>query len=206
MGDFLDAHLYPKFCVVHRRARGRSEQLEGIDVVAESAGGASLMIDEKTALNYVRTDLDEEPLSTFAFEVSFMHDGREIPGWLFDPSKATNHYLLSWLWTKNKRWSSPKEIRRAECYLIPRQRVIDFLADQGIDESTLPAINTAIRKSGVHGPHWKESYEGFYFFLSLTNYQKKALPEQPVNIVIQRSVLATLAIRKFGVGEKARYR
>ena len=90
--------------------------------------------------------------------------------------------------------------------MIPRQRIIDFLSEQGIDESTLPAINTAIRKSGVHGPHRKGSYKGFYFFLSLTNYQKKPLPEQPVNIVILRSVLASLAIRKFGVGEKARYR
>lgn len=205
VGEFLDAHLYPKFCVKHRRARGRTEQLEGIDMVASFAGGASLIIDEKTALNYVTTDLSKKALPTFAFEVSFMNNGRELPGWLFDPEKATDHYLLSWLWTGSRKWSSPKEIRRAECYLIPRQSIIDFLTKQGIDAKTLPAINKAIRKTGVHGPHRKGTYEGFYFYLSLTNYEKKPLPEQPVNIVVQRSVLSSMAIRKFGVGEKAQY-
>ena len=59
-------------------------------------------IDEKAAIHYARNNLGDKPLSTFAFEVSYLKDGELKRGWLTNEKyKETHAYFLCWLWIKS---------------------------------------------------------------------------------------------------------
>ena len=81
-------------------------------------------IDEKAAVHYARNDLSDEPLTTFAFEVSYMKDGELKRGWLTNEKyKETHAYFLCWLWIKadaNKYNLVCEDILKMEVISIPK--------------------------------------------------------------------------------------
>lgn len=81
-------------------------------------------IDEKAAVHYARNNLNDEPLTTFAFEVSYMKDGELKRGWLTNEKyKETHAYFLCWLWIKadaNKYNLVCEDILKMEVISIPK--------------------------------------------------------------------------------------
>lgn len=81
-------------------------------------------IDEKAAVHYAMNNLRDEPLTTFAFEVSYMKDGELKRGWLTNEKyKETHAYFLCWLWIKadaNKYNLVCEDILKMEVISIPK--------------------------------------------------------------------------------------
>ena len=88
-------------------------------------------IDEKAAIHYARNNLGAEPLSTFAFEVSYLNDGELKRGWLTNEKyKETHAYFLCWLWIKpdaNKYNLGCEDILKIEVLSIPKVKTRDKL-------------------------------------------------------------------------------
>ena len=88
-------------------------------------------IDEKAAVHYARNNLSDEPLTTFAFEVSYMKDGELKRGWLTNEKyKETHAYFLCWLWIKadaNKYNLVCEDILKIEVLSIPKVKTRDKL-------------------------------------------------------------------------------
>ena len=88
-------------------------------------------IDEKAAIHYARNNLGAEPLSTFAFEVSYLKDGELKRGWLTNEKyKETHAYFLCWLWIKpdaNKYNLGCEDLLKIEVLSIPKVKTRDKL-------------------------------------------------------------------------------
>ena len=88
-------------------------------------------IDEKAAIHYARNNLGAEPLSTFAFEVSYLKDGELKRGWLTNEKyKETHAYFLCWLWIKSdadKYNLVCEDILKIEVLSIPKVKTRDKL-------------------------------------------------------------------------------
>ena len=83
------------------------QQHKGIDTIMyiindeTEEAARCINIDEKAAIHYARNNLGYKPLSTFAFEVSYLKDGELKRGWLTNEKyKETHAYFLCWLWIK----------------------------------------------------------------------------------------------------------
>lgn len=88
-------------------------------------------IDEKAAVHYAMNNLSDEPLTTFAFEVSYMKGGELKRGWLTNEKyKETHAYFLCWLWIKsdaNKYNLSCEDILKMEVISIPKVKTREKL-------------------------------------------------------------------------------
>lgn len=88
-------------------------------------------IDEKAAVHYARNNLSDEPLTTFAFEVSYIKGGELKRGWLTNEKyKETHAYFLCWLWIKsdaNKYNLSCEDILKMEVISIPKVKTREKL-------------------------------------------------------------------------------
>lgn len=88
-------------------------------------------IDEKAAVHYAMNNLRDEPLTTFAFEVSYMKGGELKRGWLTNEKyKETHAYFLCWLWIKsdaNKYNLSCEDILKMEVISIPKVKTREKL-------------------------------------------------------------------------------
>lgn len=184
-GSWLDAHLYPSFPVEgligFQRVNDENYQKKGIDTVVQ-AKDIKLIIDEKATLHYINKNIP-----TFAFELLNRTSGAQ--GWLYNHSYLTTHYLLAW-----PNASNPDSIRKADDYtnadvmLIERASLIDMLASKRLDE-------TALReKVNYYLP--KVTRENFKFELvpGITLFFTEWLSEKPINIVIKKNLLDTIAI------------
>jgi len=134
-------------------------------------------------------------LPTFAFEVDFINTtGNLIQGWLFDESKDTQYYLLNWINAKKDNDIIMEDINGIGCLLINRRSLLSFLESQGLDWKNVKRISTNIRTTGIDGRHMKGDFDSCYFYYSL-----RGKSERPVNIVIYKEKLDSLADKKFSV-------
>ena len=91
-GDIIDFEV----------SRELNKQHAGSDVILTLKSGKSLVVDEKAAIHYAKTNLKEKAMPTFAFEVSYMHNGQLKEGWLTNSKySSTQRYLLCWLWVQD---------------------------------------------------------------------------------------------------------
>lgn len=113
------------------------QQHKGIDTIMyiindeTEEAARSINIDEKAAIHYARNNLGDKPLSTFAFEVSYLKDGELKRGWLTNEKyKETHAYFLCWLWIKsdaNKYNLVCEDILKIEVLSIPKVKTRDKL-------------------------------------------------------------------------------
>lgn len=113
------------------------QQHKGIDTIMyiindeTEEAARSINIDEKAAIHYARNNLGDKPLSTFAFEVSYLKDGELKRGWLTNEKyKETHAYFLCWLWIKpdaNKYNLGCEDILKIEVLSIPKVKTRDKL-------------------------------------------------------------------------------
>ena len=113
------------------------QQHKGIDTIMyiindeTEEAARCINIDEKAAIHYARNNLGDKPLSTFAFEVSYLKDGELKRGWLTNEKyKETHAYFLCWLWIKpdaNKYNLGCEDILKIEVLSIPKVKTRDKL-------------------------------------------------------------------------------
>ncbi len=184
-GSWLDTHLYSSLPVEgfsgFQRVNDVRYQKKGIDTVVQ-AKDTKLLIDEKATLHYINKNIP-----TFAFELLNRTSGAQ--GWLYNHSYLTTHYLLAW-----PNASNPDNILKADDYssadvmLIERTSLIDMLAQKGLDE-------TALReKVDYYLPNVNRQNFKFEMVPGITLFFTEWLAEKPVNIVIKKNLLDTIAI------------
>ena len=113
------------------------QQHKGIDTIMyiindeTEEAARCINIDEKAAIHYARNNLGDKPLSTFAFEVSYLKNGELKRGWLTNEKyKETHAYFLCWLWIKpdaNKYNLGCEDILKIEVLSIPKVKTRDKL-------------------------------------------------------------------------------
>lgn len=107
-------------------------------------------IDEKAAVHYARNNLSDEPLTTFAFEVSYIKGGELKRGWLTNEKyKETHAYFLCWLWIKsdaNKYNLSCEDILKMEVISIPKAKTREKLIMRAMGSKD---IKTFEKKSDI---------------------------------------------------------
>ena len=118
-------------------------------------------IDEKAAIHYARNNLGAEPLSTFAFEVSYLKDGELKRVWLTNEKyKETHAYFLCWLWIKpdaNKYNLACEDILKIEVLSIPKVKTRDKLIMRAMGnkevktfESKADILRKKMKERGVY--------------------------------------------------------
>lgn len=118
-------------------------------------------IDEKAAIHYARKNLGADPLSTFAFEVSYLKDGELKRGWLTNEKyKETHAYFLCWLWIKpdaNKYNLGCEDILKIEVLSIPKVKTRDKLIMRAMGskevktfESKADILRKKMKERGVY--------------------------------------------------------
>ena len=118
-------------------------------------------IDEKAAIHYARNNLGDKPLSTFAFEVSYLKDGELKRGWLTNEKyKETHAYFLCWLWIKsdaNKYNLVCEDILKIEVLSIPKVKTRDKLIMRAMGskevktfESKADILRKKMKERGVY--------------------------------------------------------
>lgn len=107
-------------------------------------------IDEKAAVHYARNNLSDEPLTTFAFEVSYIKGEELKRGWLTNEKyKETHAYFLCWLWIKsdaNKYNLSCEDILKMEVISIPKVKTREKLIMRAMGSKD---IKTFEKKSDI---------------------------------------------------------
>ena len=197
--DFLKARLYPEICSEQPKwFENKEDQLKGKDCILSFDDQKNKKVDIKCAHDYVVTDISKESLPTFAFELSFCKNQEEIQGWLYDTSKETEYYLVSWLWANVKKGFKVDDILKFEGYLIQRQELIKYLYLNNLRPGNASEINKKIRECGIDGKHELSEFQeyglsgSFYFY-----YSKNRKSEGPINIIIRKDELSKLATKKF---------
>lgn len=185
IGKFLDQKFYPIYTFKSQRFTDVETQMKGIDVVFEMDGSLH-MVDEKAASHYINKNLP-----TFAFEVDFLVRGEVVDGWFFDEHKSTQYYLLTWVWATKDKHITAEDITSVELFLVERRKLLSLLAQYKLTRETASNISKQIRQSGVSGVSHKIPGIPFYFFFS------PYLAEQPVNIVIRKEFLKSIASKTF---------
>ncbi len=184
IGKYLDKNFYPHHVRNLVRYNDITHQMAGQDVKFDYKQITNMIVDEKAAAHYVNKDLP-----TFAFEINFLlQSGQLVDGWFYDNTKATQYYLLAWLWAKKDKGFSADEITKVDLVIIRRSAIIQMLESYNVDHERALRIATAIRENGTSGIHYRNDARPFYFFYS------SQLAEQPVNIIIKKSKLIELAI------------
>ncbi|MES2749165.1 MAG: hypothetical protein V4606_02110 [Patescibacteria group bacterium] len=179
---YLDNNVYPKIGAKIKRYFDRETQMKGIDIHFTYKDLKNVTVDEKTLTHYINKDLP-----TFAFELSFINKGDVIEGWFTDTDKVTEYYMIVWLRAK-KEWDiKHSDITHAQLYLVSRNKISEYLSENGFDTKTLREKTLEIRKKDVEGALEKGVHNGFYFYYS------KKLVEMPINVVVSKSVLKSLA-------------
>ena len=156
-----------------KRITDINSQHKGIDVVFNHKEKAiSYLIDEKAQLDYI-----DEDLPTFAFELSYLKNGIEKEGWLFDQRKKTDFYaLITAIYAEEK-----EKFSHCKITLVNRKKLVAFLIQKGIHkESDFLKVKT-------HGKHdiatLNQKKEGYLY------YSKNNKSEQPINLILRLDYL-----------------
>ncbi len=197
LGIFLDTYLYkvfPKRELFSKieRIRDKEEQLAGVDVKFTGNNGIVYNVDEKAQLYYLNKDLP-----TFAFELQFMREGREVWGWLCNDRLKTDLYLLIWPFVKEDK-DTPKGIRweqfvKADCLLVQKKKILSMLEQEGLTRERMMQEAEQLRKDGLTGKVSIAGVKGIYYFVS----DPRKYSEAPINMIVSKERLLAIAQRRY---------
>lgn len=160
------------------------QQKRGIDVIA-SKEKHTAYIDEKAQLYYIN-----KRLPTFAFELGFSTESARHTGWLLNDELATTHYFLLWISAETSSLAqfSKEKITSVEGIMIRKSDLRKYLDEHGLDYKTLSEVENKLHEKAVTGRH-DSPIDGIYFYVS----DKKKYSEAPVNLVIGKKILLSIA-------------
>lgn len=196
--EFLNANLYDRVTTSYKRYTDLEHQYKGIDVIAsfDFDDGhiiKNAIIDEKTQTHYINKNLQ-----TNAFEISSIQKGTRLTGWLLDNRLDTEYYLIVFPfsnkeWNKNNlRYFTKEDISQLDCILIKKDKIKDYLADNGYTHNQLIWDSKKIVNQNKRGVT-KTNCKHFRYYYS------PQLKEKPICLLIDKSILRELAEKRFFV-------
>ena len=153
-------------------------------------------------------------MPTFAFEVSYMHNGQLKEGWLTNKKySATQRYLLCWLWVQagtNKSRLKYHDIVQIEAMFFEKTDIQEYIINiVTADTDVVKFHNVAsvkresLEKQILHG-----AFDSVNESIGYKEYPKwyltcrNILSEQPLNIILYRNQLEDLATSHWLVTRK----
>ena len=215
MVDFLYEKFKEKgYIIDFEVSRELKKQHAGSDTVLTLKNGKKIVIDEKAAIHYAKTNLKEKAMPTFAFEVSYMHNGQLKEGWLTNKKySATQRYLLCWLWVQvgtNKSRLKYDDIVQIEAMFFEKTDIQEYIINiVTADTDVVKFHNVAsvkresLEKQILHG-----AFDSVNESIGYKEYPKwyltgrNILSEQPLNIILYRNQLENLATSHWLVTRK----
>jgi hypothetical protein len=165
------------------RVNNQTQQLEGVDTVVTYGDVPGINVDEKCAAHYVNQDLP-----TFAFEIDFINQRRELSeGWLFNSNLKTDFYLLTWLWAIKDKDFFYEDITKARVIMLRRDKLISYLKNLGYTKTYCQQKSLQARSIRHNGVYERNIAGRPYFFLT------QKLSEKPFNLVVPRVELVKIA-------------
>ncbi|WP_456086019.1 hypothetical protein [Ligilactobacillus animalis] len=214
VNEFLREHLYGgKYGLVKTRyslndskvvryeqVTEKIRQSMGEDMILHMDDKSTIVIDEKAALYY---PTPRKPIDTFAFELKTninIHGNNQ--GWLFGKDYTnTDYYLANWITlpddVEDKFWWQ-KDIRiiSVESMLLNKKRVQDFVRGAFSYEKNLfgkydepDYLERFMNTIGSDSYRFRDFYKG----KGIRLMRNLELPEQPINIVIDKVYLKKIA-------------
>lgn len=210
VNKFLVDFLYEKFkekgyIIDFEVSRELNKQHAGSDTVLILKSGKKIVVDEKAAIHYAKTNLKEKAMPTFAFEVSYMYNGQLKEGWLTNPKyNETQRYLLCWLWVQagtNKSRLKYDDIVQIEAMIFEKTDIQEYIINIVTADTDIVKFHTVASDKRVSleekilqkaldkidEPVGIETYPKWY----LTG--RNILSEQPLNILLYKNQLEKLA-------------
>lgn len=210
VNKFLVDFLYEKFkekgyIIDFEVSRELNKQHVGSDTVLILKSGKKIVVDEKAAIHYAKTNLKEKAMPTFAFEVSYMYNGQLKEGWLTNPKyNETQRYLLCWLWVQagtNKSRLKYDDIVQIEAMIFEKTDIQEYIINIVTADTDIVKFHTVASDKRVSleekilqkaldkidEPVGIETYPKWY----LTG--RNILSEQPLNILLYKNQLEKLA-------------
>ena len=219
VNKFLVEFFYEKlkekgYIIDFEVSRELNKQHAGSDTVLILKSGKKIVVDEKAAIHYAKTNLKEKAMPTFAFEVSYMYNGQLKEGWLTNPKyNETQRYLLCWLWVQagtNKSRLKYDDIVQIEAMFFEKTDIQEYIINIVTADTDIVKFHTVASDKRVSleekilqkaldkidEPVGKETYPKWY----LTG--RNILSEQPLNIILYRNQLEDLATSHWLVTRK----
>lgn len=191
LAQYLDA-IYERGILEqgHQIVRNHDVNLQhqGVDLIIKN-GDKKFYVDEKAQLDYLG-----KALMTFAFEISYLKNGRLKQGWLFDNSKITDIYFLVTSIIPMDEKSLFNGISSIKLTGVYRARLIELLRQRGLTRDRLYEYEKEIRSNGIHGRNQVKElnpYEEGVFYYS--EYNKA---EKPINLVLKLEFLIRNRVAK----------
>lgn len=181
MDSYYDKHL-KKY--TFKRVSNIKKQLQGIDLfLKDNRSEKRFFVDEKAQLDYVN-----QSLPTFAFELIYLKNEVQKPGWLFDATKKTQFYALV-----TSIYSDEDNVfTSCNITFVNREKLILRLDEIGISQKELEGIIS--EKQNIHGKLNLEQLdpksEGYLFFST------KNKAEKPVNLILKLDYLMRIGVAK----------
>lgn len=214
VNNFLCKHLYgggyglvkKRYLLNNRRVAWyepiteKARQSAGEDMVLHMEDGSTVAIDEKSALYYPNP---RKTIDTFAFELKTninAHGNNQ--GWLFGKNYTnTDYYLINWITLPDDAkeevwWQKDIGIISIESMLLNKKRIQDFVRGVFSYEVDLfgkydePDYLEEFMNT-IDGSSY--SFKEFYKGKGIRLMQNLKLPEQPINIVIDKEYLKKIA-------------
>lgn len=191
--QYLTGYLDSLYSIILRqrgytfeRKHDMDSQHRGIDVEF-SHNGKKIKVDEKAQLDYVGSDLP-----TFAFELSYLKNGQFRQGWLFDPSKETERYMLVTNISAESDDDITTGIRGVSLHYVDRFKLQEWLEKKGLDIRRIQELDRLTRMGNqvnkIIVPELNSFNEGNLFF------SKFGKVERPINLVLRLQNLRELGI------------
>lgn len=214
VNNFLCKHLYgggyglvkKRYLLNNRRVAWyepiteKARQSAGEDMVLHMEDGSTVAIDEKSALYYPNP---RKTIDTFAFELKTninAHGNNQ--GWLFGKNYTnTDYYLINWITLPDDAkeevwWQKDIGIISIESMLLNKKRMQDFV--RGVFSYEIDLFGKYDEPdyleefmNTIDGSSY--SFKEFYKGKGIRLMQNLKLPEQPINIVIDKEYLKKIA-------------
>lgn len=178
----------------------KARQSAGEDMVLHMEDGSTVAIDEKSALYYPNP---RKTIDTFAFELKTninAHGNNQ--GWLFGKNYTnTDYYLINWITLPDDAkeevwWQKDIGIVSIESMLLNKKRIQDFV--RGVFSYEIDLFGKYDEPdyleefmNTIDGSSY--SFKEFYKGKGIRLMQNLKLPEQPINIVIDKEYLKKIA-------------
>lgn len=177
-GKYLDKRFYPLYKKSKvTRVYDEDKQNKGIDVIIENSDGRKVKVDEKAALHWMHREI-----YTFAFEITNTTSRAE--GWLYNEENETEYYLLAWPHATDLSVPNEDVFCNNEIMFIRRADVKKILEERNLNRDKIMQIYRE------HGEEWskEEKYWKMYLCQGIWLHLTKYLREQPLNVLISKSI------------------
>lgn len=188
LGKYLD-DIYPKILegFTIQRISDADLQHQGVDLII-SKDNCHFNIDEKAQLDYLEHDLP-----TFAFEITYIKDGQQKQGWLYDSDKTTDRYFAVTGITCNTPNEPKSGFKSCKIVSVNRSKLINLLTLKGLTYKRIIEINQEIRSATTDGRISVMELEGraqgnFHYTTGKV--------ERPINIVLKLEYLIAENVAK----------